>query len=270
MKISTSGPNSSLPPPINWVTKPKPSPANTINHSPEHVEESETPARRLVPIFINPNHIPDLKEALQCLSESPHRQAKLVLQADTIIDDDGNIKRIFLIDSRQSQQEDSDAHAEDLASTFSHLSMSTPSPKAVTPASMNSAQSPLGMRTAPVTNSGKSPRTSTMKRRYYVVLVGKCAGIYYDEWQVFYYFVLCHVLLTLFLPGKTLNLLSVMCLTLATKDFPLTSRQRSFTLMQNRWTRLELSGTLVMMKNMDLSMMQYSSLVENLVSLGST
>ena len=40
--------------------------------------------------------------------------------------------------------------------------------------------------------------------------------------------------------------------------------------MQNRWTRLELSGTLVMMKNMDLSMMQYSSLVENLVSLGST
>ena len=80
MKISTSGPNSSLPPPINWVTKPKPSPANTINHSLEHVEESETPARRLVPIFINPNHIDDLKEALQCLSESPHRQAKLVLE----------------------------------------------------------------------------------------------------------------------------------------------------------------------------------------------
>jgi hypothetical protein len=188
MKTTISGANLSLPaPPINWATKPKRGPANIIDHSLDHVEESVTSARQLIPVFINPDHIADLYEALQ-------RNTKLELQSDTIIDDEGNGKSILFINSRPSQQEE--AYSEDLASTFSHLTMSTPSPTCqhvtrtdpVTPTSMNSAQSPLGMRTAPVAISGVSPQTSTKKKRYYVVLVGKCAGIYYDEWQVYYYF----------------------------------------------------------------------------------
>jgi hypothetical protein len=181
MKTSTL----SLPPPINWATKPKPGPANIVDHSlvRDHIEELVTPARHLIPIFINPDHIPNLQEALQ-------HNTKLGLQADTIIDDEGYAKRIFFINSRPSQQ---DGYAEDLASTFSNLTMSTPRPSGqhvtrtqasdpVTPTSMNSPQSPLGMRTAPVATGGLSPQTSTKKRRYYVVLVGKCAGIFYDEW----------------------------------------------------------------------------------------
>lgn len=65
-----------------------------------------------------PDHIADLQEALNYLSESPHRQPKLELQADTIIDEKGNVQRVFYINP---QRED----AEDLASTFSDLSMST-------------------------------------------------------------------------------------------------------------------------------------------------
>jgi hypothetical protein len=138
-----------------------------------------------VPVTIpNPGYIPDLQKDLQ-------HNSKLGLQADTIIDDEGYAKRIFFINSRPSQQ---DAYAEDLASTFSNLTMSTPRPSGqhvtrtqaasdpVMPMSMNSPQSPLGMRTAPVATAGLSPQTSTKKRRYYVVLVGKCAGIFYDEW----------------------------------------------------------------------------------------
>ena len=210
MKTSTSGANSSLPPPINTVTKPKPSSANIINHSLLHVGESGTIVRQHVPVFINPNHVADLQEALDYLSELPHRQPKLELQADTIIDEEGNVQRVFFINPRQSQQED----AEDLASTFSDLSMSTLTCQhvtrtdPVTPTSINSSQSPLGIRTAPVANSGMSPQTSPRKRRYYVILVGKCASIYYDEWQVlqlFKFFCILRFLTLFYLPRENVE-----------------------------------------------------------------
>ena len=216
-----SGANTSFPPPINRANNPKPNPVN-VNISNKHlldhhdVEESNsgTPAPRLVPVFINSDHIADLREAMRCHSESSHRQLKLELQEDTIIDDAGNVKRVFFIRqpstmTRHSQHAQEDAHVDvslssenpDLASTFSRLSMSTPSPghrhvtktDAVTPTLRNSAPSPMGIRTAPgtISASGLSQLTSPRKRRYYVVLVGKCAGIYYDEWQVFSAFSVC-------------------------------------------------------------------------------
>ena len=162
--------NPSLPPPINWATKPKRRPANIINHSLDHVEELGTPPRRLVPVFINLDHIADLQEALQHLtSESPHRHPKLELQVDTIIDDERNIETLFIINSQQSQEDH--IHVEDVGSPFSHLSMSpncrnVTRTHPVTPKSTTSAQSPLGMRTATLfAISGMSPQTSKKKMK---------------------------------------------------------------------------------------------------------
>ena len=65
----------------------------------------------------------------------------------------------------------------------------------------------------------------------------------------------------LFLPGKMLNPLSIMFLMLSSKDFQLTTRQRSSTVIQNKKTRLELSGTLEMIRNTALLKMQFCNLV---------
>jgi hypothetical protein len=65
----------------------------------------------------------------------------------------------------------------------------------------------------------------------------------------------------LFLPGKMLNPLSVMFLMLGSKDFQLTRWQRSSTVMENKVTRLELSGTLEMTRNTALLKKQFSNLV---------
>ena len=53
----------------------------------------------------------------------------------------------------------------------------------VTPLSMDPVLShSLAVRPAPVSTPGNSPQVSPRKKRYYIILVGKCAGIYYDDW----------------------------------------------------------------------------------------
>ena len=201
MKISNSGTNISSPPPINWASKPRPSPVNIINQLPlGHVEGPGSPSnsRQLVPVFISPDHIPDLQEALGHLSDQAHRQPRLELHADSI-SDVGSVQTVFYIgppNSQQSQQDASNVPTEDqvLASSLSRLIMSTPTRLAsvtptdpvipmepVTPASKIFGSTPLGMRTALVI-SAMSSLAAPKKRRYYVVLVGKCTGIYHDEW----------------------------------------------------------------------------------------
>ena len=281
-----SSPNISSPPPISWATKPKRSPADFINHSPlEHVDDPGSPSksRQLVPIFINPDHIPVLQEALRCVSASDpdhwHQQPKLELREDSMISDAGNIQTVLYIGTPNSQQLESHQDVsnlpedEVLASSISRLFMSSPTigrlasvtPTVIpmepsTPTSKNSGLTPLGMRTAPVIISGKSSLATPRKRRYYAVLVGKCAGVYYDEWRVlfFSFFPVCshH---DLFLPGKMLSPLSVMSLMLGLKDFQLTTWQRSSTVMRNKKTRLELSGTPATTRNMGLLKKQFSN-----------
>ena len=209
MKISNSGANVSSPPPIDWATKPQASPADVINHSRlDDIEEPGSPSnfRRLVPVFINPDHIADLQEALQSLSDPANQQPKLELQVDSKISDAGKVKTVLYIAPprpRPSQQDANHLPTEDqvLASSISRLFMSTPSPSPtrgqvasvtpkdrvlptgqVTPTSSNSGSTPLRIvRTALVIISTKA---TPSKRKYYVILVGKCAGIYFDEWRV--------------------------------------------------------------------------------------
>jgi hypothetical protein len=213
MKISNSGANISSPPPISWATKPKPSPVDIINQSPL-VDPSNS--RQLVPVYIHPAHIADLQEALRNLTSTScdlaHRQPKLELQANNI-SDAGNVQTVLYIgppNPRQSQQVASNLPTEDqdLASSISRLFMSTPTSgrlasvtptdpvmptEPVTPTPKNPGLTP-GIRTAPVIVSGMLSQATPKKMRYYVILVGKCTGIYHDEWRVYYFFIVCRLL----------------------------------------------------------------------------
>lgn len=177
---------------------------------------SGTPIRRLVPVFVDPDHLSDFQEALRLVSQPTHQQRTPDSQ-DNVIVDTSNLQLLLRhLGHRTPQQSRSEVHAdayldghdptsdgEGLTSAFSRLStsvnsspvrslaartvprvsarsnLSTP---ANTAASTSDALSlPLGVRTAPHT-AGMSPQTSPRKKKYYVIIVGKCTGIYYDHW----------------------------------------------------------------------------------------
>ena len=93
---------------------------------------------------------------------------------------------------RLSELESTEIQMEDLMSTLSSISVSTNSfssqPLAaraapVTPSSIDPVLSRLlAPRPAPVSTLGISPQVSPRKKKCYVILVGKCAGIYFDDW----------------------------------------------------------------------------------------
>lgn len=154
MNASQSRVNASSPPPINWATR---------------------PARRLVPVYVDADQLQ--------VGE---------LQDYVII----NVRHFEEVRHRLSQLESSSRQSQpqmqDLMSTFSSLSVSTSSvasqplsarAASVTSLSMDPVLSrSLAAKPAPVSTPGISPQVSPRKKRYYVILVGKCAGIYYDDW----------------------------------------------------------------------------------------
>lgn len=175
------------PPPINWTTKPRQSSANP-----------KTTARRLVPVFIDADRLGDLQEALR--DEPAPRQPNADFQDYAVIDVhilENILRRLSQLESnsRHSQSEcdplsePQDLSSADVTSALSCLSMSTSSidarAAAVTQMSTNPFQSPsLAARPSPISTPARiiSPASSPRKKRYYVVLVGKCAGIFYDDW----------------------------------------------------------------------------------------
>ena len=194
MNASKSQVNASSPPPINWATRPKPSSGNSVNHP------MTTTARRLVPVFVDADRLGDLQEAI--LGEPASQQP-----LDYVIIDvrhfEEVLRRLSQLESssRQSQPEEgcfnegdpsSEMQMQDLMSTLSSLSVSTSSVASqpltaraapVTPSSMDPVlRCSLAARPAPVSTPGIMPQVSPRKKRYYVILVGKCAGIYYDDW----------------------------------------------------------------------------------------
>lgn len=200
MNASKSQVNASSAPPINWATRPKQSSGNPVTHL-------MTPtARRLVPVFVDADQLRVLQEA--DLGEPASQQPKCELQDYVIIDRryfEEVLRRLSQLESssRQSQPEEgyfdeggssSDIQMPNLLSTFSSLSVSTSSvpsqplfegAASVTPSSMGPVlpvSRSLAARPAPVSTPGISPPVSPRKKRYYVILVGKCAGIYYDDW----------------------------------------------------------------------------------------
>jgi hypothetical protein len=128
---ATSGP-----PPINWATKPRVQ-AATTNEQPlvQQTNSLSTP-RRLIPIFIDPDDIGELQEAiLRTLTN----------------------RTVPTFDSPSLHTSKSvDDSLDSTISTFANLTLSSP----------------------------PSPQVSSSltKKRYYVITVGKCAGVFYGEW----------------------------------------------------------------------------------------
>ena len=175
---SESRANASSPPPINWATKPKPSQHSSI-HSQDNTDEPSAPARRLVlvPVYIDTDCIGDFQELLRHLGGSVCQQPKPVLQDNAVIEA-CSVEEVFArfnqleVNSGRSQQKSEDTRLRVDGCNPATQVARTDSP------SLPGLSSPIATRTPPII----TPQVSPTKKRYYIVLVGKCAGIYYEDW----------------------------------------------------------------------------------------
>ena len=185
------------PPKINMATKPKPIQGSGANvpqpsgmatprqSAPNHSRPTATATRQLVPVtvYINPNYIEDLKEAL--LHFGPH--ARLA----TGEHHNEGLNHLVSQPPATDYQElgprgghnipDEYPQFEELASSLSRLSTSTTSTSTISTSTTTFPTGSYPAQSVPIIPPS-SRQASPMKKKYYVVLVGKCAGIFYDEW----------------------------------------------------------------------------------------
>jgi len=185
------------PPRINRATKPKPiqgcganvpqpSGMATLHPSaPNYPHPTVTATGQLVPVtvYIDPNHIEDLKEAL--LHFGPH--ARLATGEHHNEDPNHLVSQPPATNYQELRPcgghniPDEYPQFEELASSLSRLSTSTTSTSTISTSTTTSPTASYQAQRAPVILPS-STQASPMKMKYYVVLVGKCAGIFYDEW----------------------------------------------------------------------------------------
>jgi hypothetical protein len=143
-------PPTSPPPPINWATKPKQATATLT-----------TDGRRLA-IFI------DLEQAGLRLANCDPNRSSLPAQELKVNLDQLEEESVFQEGSNGNQSHLSRSF-EDLSSTLSRLSVTdTPSQSPRSPSKLTPTASPTKKR-----------------KRYYVVTVGRCAGVFCDDWYIF-------------------------------------------------------------------------------------
>jgi hypothetical protein len=198
MNTSQSRGSATSPPPINWATKPIRRPADSLNIPLNNVEEAGTAARPPPQFHIDTNRIGDLQEALRHLSGPGRRQPKV---SDSFCQDELKSHAFELkfynyshLDGRDDlclDGHDPSSEVDDLALAFSHLSTSTnsapnypidPATAPVTPSTTNRGTAPLGYPLTARTVPATAAVVSYGRRKYYVIIVGKCAGIYHDMW----------------------------------------------------------------------------------------
>lgn len=150
-------------------------------------QQPGTSPRRLVPVFIDAGRIGDVKNVLHQLgieafsTADGHREDvdHPVPRLPDLERQDGaslygcSIDQYTYDEHTLTTNQSSDF--EDLTSALSRLSMSTNSPHGDS----------YPARSAPALFSGSSPLVTVLKKKYYVVIVGKCAGIFYDEWYAY-------------------------------------------------------------------------------------
>jgi len=152
-------PPTSPPPPINWATKPKKATATVTTDGQRlavfiDLAEFEQAGFRLA--NCDPNHSPLPVE--QELSKVNLNQ--LEEEEEWVLSQEGT----HYTPSRLSRS------SENLSSTLSHLSVTaTPSGSQRSPSTLTSTTSPTKMR-----------------KKYYVVTIGKCAGVFYNDWYVYF------------------------------------------------------------------------------------
>jgi hypothetical protein len=162
------------PPPINWATKPKPR-SDIHGLSPVNSQHSGTAGRQPVPICRRSNRLAAIEEALRQLTQTPSASGHLDRQANNSASQQGKPEdpgNPFLYGDGLADQS---AEVGDLADSFSRLSTSEP----LTPLDLFPA------RSAP--SVSPSLLVSPTKKKYYVVTVGKCAGVYWDTWYACFF-----------------------------------------------------------------------------------
>lgn len=154
----------STPPPINWATKPKAQPATTNEHV-HTVQLGNSPStrRRLIPIYIDPDDIGVLQECILRLATANPLATVLT----------SGLHQEIEIESPPPQQPTADHEGHTPSKTDDDSLDSTIS----TLASFTLSSPPT-----PQVSSKNS--VSLSKKSYYVITVGKCAGVFYDEWYV--------------------------------------------------------------------------------------
>lgn len=169
------------PPPVPWRTKPHPNQQRTPG-SPQAPclctlcvsQPSDIATCGLVPVYIHPNHLPDIEAALRFLGLPPllnpggdHSQA-------TTLNHEENCNHPVSprFQQRSNPQPENEDELDYLSSSFSQLSTLGSSSQA--PQDLFPAQRP------PVVKPNPSPRKDMKK--YYVVVIGKCTGVFWEEW----------------------------------------------------------------------------------------
>ena len=159
----------STPPPINWATKPRAQLARTNEQvSSVLLANMLSTPRRLIPIFIDPDHIGELRDGILCLA--------LVNPTVPIFDlKDNEIER----PSSQQRNADYEEHV-----IFDGQSLTTSKSDNDSVDLTISTLATLTVSSPPSSPVLSRNLASLSKKRYYVITVGKCAGVFYCEWFV--------------------------------------------------------------------------------------
>lgn len=163
------------PPPIHWYTKPNLNQRRTqSNQQSTSLRPSQQSTDGLIPVYIHPDRLPDIEAALRYLGLPPLLNARGDHGPATTASNEENPNLTHPVPPQFQQRSnpqpvtghesnEDELDYSDLTSSFSQLSTS---------------------EARHVPQPVVRPDTSQRKelKKYYVVTVGKCTGVFWDEW----------------------------------------------------------------------------------------
>lgn len=185
----------STPPPINWATKPGTQAATNEEVPSVPLANSLSTPRRLIPIFLNPDYIGELQEAQAATNEgvpsvqlanslsTPRRLIPIFIDPYDLCELQEALLRLAhnnptVPTFRHHKEADHEEHGD-----FDRQSLQT-SKADDRNDSKNPTSSYLTVSPPPSSQVLSQNFVSLSKKRYYVITIGKCAGVFYGEWYV--------------------------------------------------------------------------------------
>ena len=176
------------PPPIHWYTKPNLDQQRTQNNQQStSLRASHRSTDGLIPVYIHPDRLPDIEAALRLLGLPPLLNPRGDHTPATAASHEENINLTHPVPLQFQQRNDpqsvtghdsnkDELDYSDFTRSFSQLSTSARH------ARQPAVQPDTSARHVPqpAVQPDMSPRKGLKK--YYVVTVGKCTGVFWDEW----------------------------------------------------------------------------------------
>jgi len=178
------------PPPVNWRTKPKPRQQHPQEDSSLLTSQhSSTATNSLVPLYIDPARLRDIEAALRFLGLPPLSNDGNNYTQDTLHQDNANHPtppQFEHLDNCPVSQSGyypdvspighyspaESSNISDLSASFSRLSTST--------SSVQVSSGSFPVHRSPAIQPNSLPRKNL--KRYYVVTIGKCTSVFWEEW----------------------------------------------------------------------------------------